>query len=122
MKIGVLFDVSKKGLGRCSNISKKTNNGNQCHSHRVFTDFEAKLPFNEIAFLAVVLAIEHFKNYVYGVEFHVIFDHKALASVFKPNTGNKPISSRITRCVDRLLPFELEITHEAEEAPHQAEF
>ena len=112
----------KKGWGGAPTSARKQIMETSVILIEFFTDFEAKLPFNEIAFLAVVLAIEHFKNYVYGVEFHVIFDHKALASVFKPNTGNKPFSSRITRCVDRLLPFELEITHEAEEAPHQAEF
>ena len=61
--------------------------------------------------LAVVWAIEHFKTYVYGVRFQVISDHKALASVLKPNRSNKTFSSRLTRWVDRFLPFEFEVVH-----------
>ena len=67
---------------------------------RFLMDFEAKSSINELELLAVVWAIEHFKNYVYGVEFKVISDHKALASVLKPTTGNKTFSSRLTRRVD----------------------
>ena len=78
---------------------------------RFLTDFEAKYSINELELLAVVWAIEHFKNYVYGVKFQIISDHKALASVMKPNRGNKTFSSRLLRWVDRLLPFEFEITH-----------
>ena len=78
---------------------------------RFLMDFEAKSSINELELLAVVWAIEHFKNYVYGVEFKVISDHKALASVLKPTTGNKTFSSRLTRRVERLLPFDFEITH-----------
>ena len=61
--------------------------------------------------LAVVWAIEHFKNYVYGVKFQVISDHKALALVLKPNRSNKTFSSRPIRWVDRLLPFKFEVIH-----------
>ena len=34
-------------------------------------------------------------------------------SVLKPNRGNKTFSSRLTRWVDRLLPFEFEVIHAA---------
>ena len=61
--------------------------------------------------LALVWAIDHFKNFVYGVKFQVISDHKALASMLKPNRSNKTIYSRLTRWVDRLLPFEIEVIH-----------
>ena len=63
--------------------------------------------------LAIVWAVEHFKNYVYGVQFKVISDHKASMSVLKPNRGNKTISSRLIRLVDKLLPFEVEVVHVA---------
>ena len=58
-------------------------------------------------------AVEHFRNYVYGVHFKIVSDHKASMSVLKPNKGNKTFSSRLTRCVDRLLPFDFEDVHVA---------
>ena len=59
------------------------------------------------------MAFEPIKNYVHGVQFKVISDHKALMSVLKPNRGNKTFSSRLKRWVDRLLPFEFEVLHVA---------
>ena len=61
--------------------------------------------------MAVVWSIEHFKNYVYGVAFGIVSDHKALQSVLKSNKSNKTFSSRLTRWVDRLLSFEFSIVH-----------
>ena len=51
------------------------------------------------------------KNYLYGIKFQVVSDHKALATVLKSNKGNETYSSRLTRWVDRLLPFDFEIFH-----------
>ena len=45
------------------------------------------------------------------MKFQVIPDHKALASVLKPNRSNKTFSGRLTRWVDRLMPFEFEVIH-----------
>ena len=75
---------------------------------KFLTEFEAKYSVNELQLLAVVWAIEH---YVYGEKFQIISDHKALASVLKPNRGNTTFSSRLPRWVDGLLPYEFEITH-----------
>ena len=61
--------------------------------------------------MAVVWSIENFKNYVYGVAFGIVSDHNALESVLRSNKGNKTFSSRLTRRVDRLLPFEFSIVH-----------
>ena len=67
----------------------------------------------ELELLNIVWSIEHFKNYVYGVQFKVVSDHKALMSVLKFNRGSKTFSSRIKRWVDRLLPFDFEVVHVA---------
>ena len=67
---------------------------------------------NELELLAVVWSVEHFENYVYGINFGVVSDHKALQSVLKSNKGNKKYSSRLTRWVDRLLPFDFNVVHE----------
>ena len=47
-----------------------------CFASRFLTDFETKYSINELELLAIVWAVEHFKNYVYGVQFEVISDHK----------------------------------------------
>ena len=51
------------------------------------------------------------KIYVYGVAFGLVSDHKALQSVLRSNKGKKTFSSRLTRWVDRLLPFDVSIVH-----------
>ena len=70
------------------------------------TEVEAKFSINNLELLAVVWDIEHFKNYVNGVEFEVVSDHKALKSVLSAIKANTTFSKRLTRWVGRLLPFE----------------
>ena len=81
------------------------------YASRFLTELEAEYSINELELLAVVCAIEHFKNYVYGEMFRVVSDHKALQSVLKAIKGNKTFSSRITRWVYRLLPFDFSVVH-----------
>ena len=57
-------------------------------------------------------AVEHFQIYVCGVKFEILSDHRELRSVLRSNRGNKIFSSRLTRWVDRLLPFEFEVVHD----------
>ena len=77
------------------------------------TIFEMKYSINELELLAIVWAIELLKNYVYGVQFKGVFDHKTLMSVPTPNRGYKTFSSRLPRWVDRLVPFDFEVVHVA---------
>ena len=72
---------------------------------------ELKYSTNELELLAIVWATEHFRNYIYGRPFSVITDHQALLSALKPNRGNKTYFSRLTRWVDKLLPFDFDINH-----------
>ena len=55
--------------------------------------------------------MEHFKYYLYGKPFTVITDHRALLSIMRENRSNKSYNSRLTRWVDRLLPFDFSIDH-----------
>ena len=57
------------------------------------------------------MAVELFINYVYGVQYKILSDHKALMTVLRPNRGNKTFSSRLTRWVSILLPYEFEVIH-----------
>ena len=82
-----------------------------CFASRFLAEFEQKYSINELELLAVIWAVENFRNYVYGTEFEIVSDHRALLSVLKNNRGNKTFSSRLTRWVDRLLPFQFKIVH-----------
>ena len=48
---------------------------------------------------------------MYGKTFTVITDHRALLSIMKENRSNRSYNSRLTRWVDRLLPFQFDIEH-----------
>ena len=76
---------------------------------RFLTEFEMKFSINELELLVVVWSKENFRNYVYGTEFRVVSDHKALMTISKENRANKTFSSR--RWVDRLLPFQFKVVH-----------
>ena len=82
-----------------------------CFASRFLTDFEAKYSITKLELLAIVWAVEYFINYVYGVPFKILSDHKALMTVLRPIRGNKTFSSKLTRWVDRLLPFKFEVVH-----------
>ena len=62
--------------------------------------------------LAVVWGAEYFQNYVLGRKFQVVTDHKELVSLLNGNNKkNKTMFSRITRTLDRLIPFDFEVEH-----------
>ena len=55
--------------------------------------------------------MEHFKLYLQGSEFTLQTDHQVLLTALKENRGNKTYQRRLTRWVDRLLPFNFNIEH-----------
>ena len=94
-----------------SNNSMETT-GKQFLSPLVFLNLlESKYSPNKLELLGVVWAVKHYKNYLYGSEFEVITDHRALLSALSPNHGNKTYYSRLTRWVDRLLSFNFTIKY-----------
>ena len=89
-KLRIICDASHEGLGA---ILMQKNDKNEwellsCAS-RYLSDYETRYSTNELELLAIVWAVEHFRNYVYGVQFEVISDHKALEIALKSNHGNK---------------------------------
>ena len=107
----IICDASKQGLGAVLQQCEENERKPISYPSRFLTELETKYSINELELLAVVWSVEHFKNYVYGVPFGIVSDHKALQSVLKSNKGNKTYSSRLTRWVDRLLPFDFSIVH-----------
>ena len=109
--IRIICDASKQGKGAVLQQCEENDWKPISYASRFLTELEAKYSINELELLAVVWSVEHFKNYVYGVPFGIVSDHKALQSVLKSNKGNKTYSSRLTRWVDKLLPFDFSIVH-----------
>ena len=78
---------------------------------RLSTTHEMKCSTNELEMLGVVWATEHFNDYVYGSEFEIVNDHKALLSSSNANHGNKDMHSRLKRWLNGLLPLNFKIRH-----------
>ena len=107
----IICDASKAGLGA---VLQQDENGKWqplSFASRFLTELESKYSINELELLAIVWSVEYFRSYVYGVPFKIISDHKALSTVLKGQKGNKTYSSRLSRWVDRLLPFDFEVIH-----------
>ena len=78
---------------------------------RFLNNTEERYSINELELLGVVWAIEYLKYYLFGKNFKVLTDHRALLSVLKSHRSNKSYNSRLTRWIDRLLPFDFNIEH-----------
>ena len=104
-------DASRKGLG-CA-LEQRTPNGwhTVAFASRFLNFVEDRYSINELELLGVVWSVKRFKNYLYGKPFTVITDHRALLSIIRENRSNKSYNSRLTRWVDRLLPFDFSINH-----------
>ena len=104
-------DASRKGQG-CA-LEQRTPNGwhTVAFASRFLNSVEDRYSINELEILSVVWSVEHFKYYLYGKPFTVITDHRAHLSIMRENRSNKSYNSRLTRWVDRLLPFDFSIDH-----------
>ena len=104
-------DASRKGLG-CA-LEQWISNGwhTVAFASRFLNSVENRYSIDELELLGVVWSIEHFKYYLYGKPFTVITDHRALLSIMRGNRANKSYNGRLTRWVDRLLPFDFSIDH-----------
>ena len=107
----VKCDSSKVGLG--TTLEQKTNNIWQtiAFESRFLNPVEQRYSTNEMELLAVVWYLQHFKHYHQGSEFTLQTDLQALLTALKENRGNKTRQSRLTRWVDRLLPYNFNIEH-----------
>ena len=107
----VKSDASRSGLGAA--LEQLTVDGWKpiAFASRLLNSCEERYSVNEIELLSVVWSTEFFKNYLYGKQFKVITDHRALLSIMKEHRSNKSCNSRLTRWVDRLLPFQFDIEH-----------
>ena len=102
-------DASRSGLGAA--LEQLTVDGWKpiAFASRFLNSREERYSVNELELLGVVWSTEYFKNYLYGKHFKVITERRALLSIMKENRSNKSYNSRLTRWVDRLLPFQFDI-------------
>ena len=70
-----------------------------------------KYTTNELELLAVISAVDSFSQYLLGKEFVIATDHKALTSALGEHRSNKTYQSRLTRWVDKLLPYQFKVIH-----------
>ena len=61
--------------------------------------------------MGIVWSIDYFTYDLYGKNFTVKTDHRALLSILKEHNSNKSYNSRLSRWIDRLLPYNFTIEH-----------
>jgi hypothetical protein len=66
------------------------------------SETQQKYSTTERELLAIVLACEHFRQMLYGVQFHVVTDHQPLKSILTSSN----LSPRISRWLTRLKMFD----------------
>ena len=109
METWVKCDASPQGLGAAFEQLDSEGWKTVAFASRFFNSNEERYSINELELLVVVWAIEYFKYYLFGKNFTVLTDHRALLSVLKSHRSNKSYNSRLTRWIDRLLPSDFHI-------------
>ena len=108
----VKCDASHDGLG--ATLEQQNDEGLWVpisFASRYLNAQEKKYSTNEMELLAVVWAVDRYKHYLLGKPFTIATDHKALTTALDVNQSNKTYQSRLTRWVDRLLPYQFNIIH-----------
>ena len=63
--------------------------------------------------LGVLWGLEYFRYYVYGKKVNLLTDHQALQPLLKRNRAHKQYSARLTRWLDRLSHFDVNVQYTA---------
>ena len=104
-------DASRAGLGAALEQRSPTGWHTVAFASRFLNSNEERYSINELELLGVVWSVEYFKYYLFGKSFTIITDHRALLSIMKEHRSNKSYNSGLTRCIDRLLPFDFNIEY-----------
>ena len=107
----VKWEASKEGLGACLEQKQNSTWQPMAYASRFLSKNQQRYSINELELLAVVWSLEHCKYYLFGSYFRLQMDHQALLSALKNNRVNKTYQIRLTRWVDRLLPFHFKVEY-----------
>ena len=108
----ITTDASTKGLAATLWQKQKTGELKPIgFASRYLSDTEKKYVINELELLAIVWGLEHFRLYIYGKPIELLTDHQALEPLIKRNRSNKTYIARMTRWLDRLAHFDINIKH-----------
>ena len=108
----ITTDASTKGLG--TTLWQEQPDGKLKpigFASRFLSDTEKKYAINELELSAVVWGLEHFRLYIYGKPIKLLTHHQALEPLNKRNRSNKTYSARLTRWLDRLAHFTINVNH-----------
>ena len=111
METRIKCDASRAGLG--SALEQRSPRGwhTVAFASRFLNSNEERYSVNELELLGVVWSVQYFKYYLFGKSFTIITDHRALLSMMKEHRSKKSYNSRLTRWIDRLLPFDFNIEY-----------
>lgn len=85
-KTRIIADASPVAIGMV--LTQKGINGWKVirYASRSLSDCEQRYSQTEKEALALVIACEKFHNWIYGIEFELVTDHKTLECIFSPKS------------------------------------
>ena len=89
-------DASRSGLGAALETHIPDGWTPIKFASRFLNSTEEPYSGNELELLGVVSSIDYFKYYIYGKDFTVITDQRALLSILKEHRSNKSYNSRLS--------------------------
>lgn len=110
LPIIVATDASGDGIGACLLQVENGEEKAMAFASRTLTDNERKYSITELEALACVFAVEKWHLYLYGREFTLRTDHKALETVLTA-VGKGKKSFRLSRWYARLLNYTFKVEY-----------
>ena len=113
LPISVVADSSSYGLGAVLSHIIDGQERPVCFASRTLLPAERNYPQVEREALAIVFALRHFHNYLWGQpKFRVVTDHKPLLGLFSSTKAISPMSSgRIQRWALMLQAYSFDLVH-----------